>query len=850
MAVFKTRMHGANKCTLRKLMSLGVVLVALLAICCVYGRKAISISVDTNDINAWTFQMNMRLSGDDAQFNTAIAGEPLSYDVIASLYDQNFSNKVDNDSTIHRWVHKKPASGEKRTLTTDVKFYATIRKFKSVSDKDFADIIEKYKPDSADLIATWAKGTVIKAGDEITLGQKKYPGTTKEGETICIIAKSLWGSKGLDGNIVCTAIIAKLSDSSLHTEAKVNTGKYTDRPGLVAFPGDTVWWRHTANSSGSSSGFNFELHNTYKSEDRSTTLSSSSGLLHEGYYKYNDPFKVKDEDLGETMCESVSGGGANSNEVCVKFAYHYTRESPHMPAQKDCTFYGNCPGNRLPRDYSAGLRVNSVATVDHVLVGDYFEFWSWVYHMGGKTNSKRYNHVLYMAIVRGDAVNNDNQDGPLVYPTTNLDDAGCDASAKYSHGLKKKDIKSCHSLCVHEVPGDLSTPCVKDFVGLKPGKLDGIYRPDILDQSWFDSAGAKLGDKVCAWSAIDNWQAVYGDIAPSIMVSNMICIDIAKLPQIRILGGDSISTKNILGGSYSDYNSTNFDRGSWSQYGLFAGKGIKFFGSSGFTTVQYDKDPLKSNRYKSCYLDFSNGGVYHNYCFVDSDIGGNGDFGISDVEGIVGLPLINNQYSKDVAQDSLDLSTAPSGDIVYHYTGGGKVFRLSGNLRPGAHLVVEVPKGVSIDIVGDIGLSDYSGRPTSLKNMQYKTLYDLPTLSVISHDDINISGKVKQIYANLMATKEIYTCAEVKPSLNVLKNPTLGEKGPCNQHLTVTGSLMSGYDINFHRTAGSDIVSSKAKDPSETIVYTPTNFLWPSIIFNSTDVEYRTVYATAMVPRY
>lgn len=61
---------------------------------------------------------------------------------------------------------------------------------------------------------------------------------------------------------------------------------------------------------------------------------------------------------------------------------------------------------------------------------------------------------------------------------------------------------------------------------------------------------------------------------------------------------------------------------------------------------------------------------------------------------------------------------------------------------------------------------------------------------------------------------------------------------------------MSGYDINFHRTAGSDIVSSKAKDPSETIVYTPTNFLWPSIIFNSTDVEYRTVYATAMVPRY
>lgn len=803
-------------------------------------------------------------------------GEPVGFDLSAWLTDQHVDGVPD---------FEPKGSGKEYTLNTDVNFYAKIQKFSGkLTPKQMQDNINNYNPAAEDLFATWKSGTALKAGERVDMGSKDYTGSTSADDSICIFFVSKW-SGGIDRNSIC-ALVSNSFSTDIHTEAKINNGAYSNSPIQMAFPGDRVWWRHTANFSGSSlsSDVRFQLHNTYKSQFRDTILtswksgSSVSGntLLHEGYYVYSTPLLVTDDMLGSKMCESVTGLGAvrtsptedeikkatctcqlhdkvsdiDSNEVCVQFAYHYTRESPHMPAQKDCTFYGNCPGNKLPNDYNAALRVNTQSDVDHVLVGDRFRFTDWVHHLGGRTKSKEYDHRGFLSIVKGSSVNDGNQAGPLVYPTTNIFDVGCMPNSKYRHGLKKDDIKSCISLCVHEDINDPSTPCVKSRPSIKPGGMDGIYHEDILDQSWFDSAGAKLGDKICEWSAITNWQAVNGDIAPSVMVSNMICIDIAKMPQIRILGGDTISSKSIIGSNYGEGNNTNFDRGSWSQYGLFAGDNIRYFGSAGFTVVHKDSNPLFSNRFKSCYLDFANGKASSSN---DCDVGAVllGKFGIKADDGNVSMPVINNRFVEKITQDDFDLSSVNSGERIYRYTGTGKVFRLHGNLRPGVHTAIEIPKDVAVEITGDIGLIDNAGRPVLPKDMQYKFLGDLPTFSLIAHDDITINGSVKQVFGNLVAKQHIYTCAEAKAGLKKsVENPALGEIGPCNKELTVYGSLMSGGAVNFYRTFGSDLVSSKAKNPSETIVYMPTNFLLPNIGLNSEGSDYVTTYVKDMTPRY
>ena len=832
---------------------------------------------------SWRAEVAMRRSPDKFYFNP---GEKIAFDVFAWLNDLSTSD--DPNFT-------PEGSGGGYVLPDDVNIYAILRKYPpstTLADiNSFADIPDR--PDDSNLIATWNKGTNITFGKGELVKHIEWPDKTQEGEFVCITVVT-YSRGGRGEKVRMCALVMNTYESALHSEAKVNTGAYSDKPDLVAFPGDRVWWRHTADFNGNPlvKDAKFQLHNTYQSQLRDTMLSSGSPfsstgtqlLLHEGHYIYTNPFVVTDDSVGQTMCESVTGinvaretptdaelnssnsvsevlshvktKNAESNKMCVKFPYQYTRESPHMPAQKDCTFYGKCPDNKLPDDYAAGLYIKTHADTDYIMVGDKYHFYNVVEHRGGRTKSKDFRIRGYLVIIKGAGVNKDNQAGPIIYPTINFDELGCKANSKYKHGVDSKNIKYCEVLCKHVVDNDPKTPCVDTVPGLKPGGKRPYWYDGYLTRRLFDSAHVELGDKVCEWGAITDWQVVNGDSAPSIMASNMACIDIAKIPQMRILGGDSIATGGIFGARYNTSNDANIDRGSWSQYGLFAGDSIRNFGSAGFTIMQDNPNPLLSNRYRSCFLNFANkGAIDGSECDTGADLLGH--FGIDKDSDVVRIPVVNDAAILTTTRndiryvvDDRDKYAKSRRELVHRYVGSEKTFSVQGILAPGVNIVLEVPDGVDVIISGDIGLSDYNGNPVAFKDMKYRQLGDVPTLNIIAHGNIMINGNVKQIYGNLVARKKIYTCAESKPGLNVTENPALGGASACNQQLTVYGSLISSEGVELHRTAGSSPTSDKAKDASETIIYTPTSFLMPSSNLDSSAFDYRIIHAEDLVARY
>lgn len=567
----------------------------------------------------------------------------------------------------------------------------------------------------------------------------------------------------------------------------------------------------------------------------------------EGYVKnFFQHMPVTQDNVNTTMCEHITArpgsfigsmihndplGGRigdlehRSNDACVHFPYHYVHENPpYGKVKPDCTFNGTCPDNKVPDDYNGGLKVSVSKNVDHVLLGDGFEFSDVTTHNGGRTKSKPYQYESYIAIFRGDAVNANNQKGSLIYPGRDFRNGNINCMPGLNgnpHKVDRGAIKYCHSLCIH-VDNDAAKPCVDARPSIPVGEsVTTTYRDHKYDKEMFDEAKEpQPGDKICYWVAIADWSAIDDVSANSTLVSNMECIDIAKQPQMKIIGGDTIANGNIAGAYYNPVNPINDDRGSWSQYGLFSNGKIRDFGTAGFSVA------WEGNQFKGCTLAYSNRlGLSPGKCEVSdkSQLGKFGMYSDGDKGYAPKVPVVDPTKLNKYTDSEIDFGASgfKSGnkEVALSYE-GAKDLNIHGKLPDGARVVVYVANGAQVNVTGDV----------MPEHNEFKSLSDVPSLTVISSNDININDNVENIFGNYISSKgHIYTCADAKSDADKGESSKLGVTDKCNKHmLRVQGALVSADNIVFHRTYGSRNFDLATRSlPSEEIDYTPNTFLLP-----------------------
>lgn len=567
----------------------------------------------------------------------------------------------------------------------------------------------------------------------------------------------------------------------------------------------------------------------------------------EGYVKnFFQHMPVTQDNVNTTMCEHITArpgsfigsmipddplGGRigdlehRSNDACVHFPYHYVHENPpYGKVKSDCTFNGTCPDNKVPDDYNGGLKVSVSKNVDHVLLGDGFEFSDVTAHNGGRTKSKPYQYESYIAIFRGDAVNANNQKGSLIYPGRDFRNGNINCMPGLNgnpHKVDRGAIKYCHSLCIH-VDNDATKPCVDARPSIPVGEsVTTTYRDHKYDKEMFDEAKEpQPGDKICYWVAIADWSAIDDVSANSTLVSNMECIDIAKQPQMKIIGGDTIANGNIAGAYYNPVNPINDDRGSWSQYGLFSNGKIRDFGTAGFSVA------WEGNQFKGCTLAYSNRlGLSPGKCEVSdkSRLGKFGMYSDGDKGYAPKVPVVDPTKLNKYTDSEIDFGASgfKSGnkEVALSYE-GAKDLNIHGKLPDGARVVVYVANGAQVNVTGDV----------MPEHNEFKSLSDVPSLTVISSNDININDNVENIFGNYISSKgHIYTCADAKSDADKGESSKLGVTDKCNKHmLRVQGALVSADNIVFHRTYGSRNFDLATRSlPSEEIDYTPNTFLLP-----------------------
>ncbi len=704
-------------------------------------------------------------------------------------------------------------------------------------------------------------------------------------------------------------------DNDLKSEHRVDSHWNQSKPYgteiVNAYPKDNVYFKHTGNLryhyigdalyTKTNSDINYYDHNNLlgsKWVDQWSfgTYPGTSRPVVEGYVNNTHlPLNVTQDNVNTTMCEHITAKpGAfhpywrhrdqsgyfdperSSNEVCVHFPYHYTFEKPpYGPAPRTCSWYGNCPGNLLPKDQTeSGIKlVVHRESDDRVLLGDPFEFKSNMSFGGGRTKTKPYKFHSYIAVVNGDAVNTNNMEGPLVYPNAqgfNNSAFNCMIGVKNgAHKIAPGNIKKCYELCSGRGDWNGKITCEvdqKDGIAWNDTSGKTIAYDGQFNETLFRQARPKPGDKICYWAAISDWAAIDDISAPSILVSNMVCTDVAKQPQMKIIGGDAIAGKNIVGAVYNKVNPINGNRGSWSQYGLFAHDGISHFGSAGFS------NPWYVHHNNSCRLSYANQtGLSSNPCNIDK-LGKLGHFGMSS-DGVSGyapkIPDIDESSAKlKPLLGELNLNTIGKGvtvGLVYRGVGDLNIY---GDLADKARVVVYVPKGrmdpdnPQVNITGDI-------KP---KSKSFDRLSSIPSLTVIADNDINVNAAVSNMFGNYISRGgRISTCKEakgtetddtgykVKPRVISTK---LGVEGSmvCNRKpLKVQGTLISAGDVIFYRTYGSENFDEKTHHDekvralaSEEVDYTPNTFLLP--YYQSYNFEDKTSFivrtAKNMIPRY
>ena len=666
-----------------------------------------------------------------------------------------------------------------------------------------------------------------------------------------------------------------------------------------AYPGDQLMWRHTmqitgnyfqgtwtgkalsANITNSSAGTgNFQLwpnhypDNNYPWGPR-LNVDKDNPLKWIGSAKgKNSAYTVRQNDVGRRVCEHVSvasgtvhnvnpnsGTTFTTQDACINTPYHYPACAStdgcsikeHNNHETDyprwdyssCTYSGNCPSGG--GTITGGIQPDVAATSEngsgdnnYVLDGDKFTFTAKVKNSSiGPTKTRGGENVrLYVFLSDTkpdpDALYGDEDSSRKVF--RDFGQANCTEGTQWRSAHSSLKLKGhCVSIDAGSAP---SLDKNSGYVSMS-NKYNGTYGEDF----WED---ADPGDHICGYVAVNNWAVKNGVPVKSVITSRIQCVDIAKKPHLKILGADSYAADGVKSSSYNASNDKNKIQGSWTQYGMFSDRTMSNFGTNGYTTV----DPV--NIGKACKLGFANISVLTSGGAGDScNLNAMGNFQPGSTHNI-SLPnsstasIVNRK--PDLSRDAGVLNVDASGN-----TKKSGAYRTSdGSFGPSR---IEIKRGVHVTVYVD-GDVTINGDIVYGSDGNYKTLDDIPSLTIVASGDLTIANNVKNLDGVYIAGgningaqvdgKKIVTCTDASLDLSM--------NGNCNNtSLTVRGAIISAASPSLNRVfGGGDLRAPNYKDSSEILNYTPNTFLVPYYLGNlGGDIEgFKTTSATSLPPRY
>ena len=561
------------------------------------------------------------------------------------------------------------------------------------------------------------------------------------------------------------------------------------------------------------------------------------------------------DDAGTSICQRISwqpGSWSNSgweatDYACAEVPYHYPScDDPNDPdcidwpypsnPGGDCTFEGGCDDPNTDTTQAVTVDVTN-DTDGTIMPGEDVTFSYNIRNDRGPTKTMGIGYKIYTFLYQGGHDVSSTKDLSRIYDLSY--NAGC-------YGREVGDVEGS-PYYVNVNGGDR---CQQDGGGSGVVISSGGHHPDERSYTILDNWLGQPGDQICSYIVLDQYWNVY-DNQPSKtqLASKISCVKIGKRPQIQINGSDSYANKGFTGSKYSDIE-LNYQRGSYSQYGLLTGSGSSSnFGSAGYTFSK------SSNASKACQLGWAN-----TSCNNSFSPGG----------------LTHTFYNAVTVTDTTSypgslssLSSPSGGGTSYYQASGGTNF--SGNLNPGTRAVVYVNGDANITgniiaygaagVSGNLPTNPDAGGSTNNLNQTFTNLVDIPSLTIVATGDININGSVTTIDANLVSKNgRVITCAGsdgggTKTELGIGSTQ-------CANKLKINGAVASKESPILHRIFGAgntiDTTSNTNQwnnlmnsSSSEWFNYTPNVWLTPYLNGGGdTPNNYTTVQVTNLPARY
>lgn len=553
------------------------------------------------------------------------------------------------------------------------------------------------------------------------------------------------------------------------------------------------------------------------------------------YDRNTSPYTVRQSDVGNLICgrvgwspfsgTSASGTWGYSSEACADVPYHYP-PGPHDPSDPEDPGGPDGPGE----EPSGGVELSADPSSDTVMAGENITFNYHIDNTYGPTKTKNIEYRTYTFILPGGTDLPDNWEDMITY-NPNWSEVDCSEGGRDVYG------KSYCALGKSGGTGSINPGTGKDYSGTYTVIKEWLGQP---------------GDQICSYIAADNNWSVKNNVSSnSYAASNIACVKIGKRPQIQINGSDSYANKGFTGSKYSDIE-LNYQRGSYSQYGLLTGSGSSSnFGSAGYTFSK------SSNASKACQLGWAN-----TSCNNSFSAGG----------------LTHTFYNAVTVTDTTSypgslssLSSPSGGGTSYYQASGGTNF--SGNLNPGTRAVVYVNGDANITgniiaygaagVSGNLPTNPDAGGSTNNLNQTFTNLVDIPSLTIVATGDININGSVTTIDANLVSKNgRVITCAGSDGGGTKTKIELGIGSTQCANKLKINGAVASKESPILHRIFGAgntiDTTSNTNQwnnlmnsSSSEWFNYTPNVWLTPYLNGGGdTPNNYTTVQVTNLPVRY
>lgn len=297
------------------------------------------------------------------------------------------------------------------------------------------------------------------------------------------------------------------------------------------------------------------------------------------------------------------------------------------------------------------------------------------------------------------------------------------------------------------------------LIGSGAGESVAAGGETALTSTYYSHAGLHYGDKLCSFLAISPYQS---DPPKTWRVSATKCITVTKTPRVQVWGNDTRVGSGFIPTGTVTTSLINTNKGSWSEYGVLAPKGITTFGSGASSS--------------GTELTFANTPTIGSFTTSASALGT--------------IPAVQSYLAK-------------AGNAEYKAKTGIIV-----DDRGSANITIAGAGAYKADTVyittGTVTISSDITNPSTGANLSQM---------VIIAKDIVIDPGVKQVDAWLIASGMINTCSAAG-------SPTVNNCG--GSQLTINGPTMAKQML-LRRTGGDD---ADENSPSETFNLRGDAYIW------------------------